>query len=70
MLVLGADDKAEIFFNGALKLSPDNCSVLTKLALCCYRMKDIERAKNFCARAEKLEPHNFQVKRMRAMLSK
>jgi hypothetical protein len=33
-------------------------------------MKDIERAKKFCAEAEKLEPHNFQVKRMRAMLSK
>jgi HEAT repeat protein/Flp pilus assembly protein TadD len=70
MLVLGAEDKAELFFNGALKLSPDNCSVLTKLALCCYLMKDIERAKKFCASAEKLEPHNFQVKRMRAMLSK
>lgn len=70
MLVLGADDKAEIFFAVALRLSPGNCSVLTKLALCCYRMKDIERAKKLCAEAEKLEPHNFQVKRMRAMLSK
>lgn len=70
MLVLGAEDKAEIFLNGALKLSPDNCSVLTKLALCCLLMKDIGRAKKFCASAEKLEPNNFQVKRMRAMLSK
>lgn len=70
MIVLGADDRAEALFETALKLSPGNCSVLTKLALCCHRLKKTDLARKYCDEAEKLEPGNFQVKRTRAMLSR
>ncbi|HOD39820.1 MAG TPA: HEAT repeat domain-containing protein [Candidatus Wallbacteria bacterium] len=70
MMMINADDKAEIFFTRALKLSPGNCSALAKLALCYYRMKDHKRAAETAAAAEKLEPFNFQVKRTRLLVNR
>ncbi len=70
MLVLEAYEEAAIFFETALKLSPNNCSVLTKMAFCSYKLNDIKRAKELLATAKKIEPYNFQVKRSEAMFLK
>ena len=70
MLVLEAYEGAAIFFETALKLSPNNCSVLTKLAFCSYKLNDIKRAKELSSMAKKIEPYNFQVKRSEAMFLK
>ncbi len=70
MLVLEAYEEAAIFFETALELSPNNCSVLTKLAFCSYKLNDIKRAKELSSMAKKIEPFNFQVKRSEAMFSK
>jgi len=70
MLVLESYREAFLFFEAALKLSPDNCSVLTKLAFCSYKLNDIKQAKELCSKAKKIEPYNFQVKRTEAMFLK
>jgi HEAT repeat protein/tetratricopeptide (TPR) repeat protein len=70
MLVLEAYEEASLFFETALALSPDNCSILTKLAFCSYKLNDFKRAKEYSSKAKKIEPHNFQVKRAEAMFLK
>jgi len=61
---------ARKFFESALKLSPKNVTVLSRLVFCCIRQKDMKNAREYHQLAEKTDPDNFQVRRNRKLLAK
>lgn len=61
---------ARKFFESALKLSPNNVTVISRMVYCCIRQKDMKKALEYQELAEKLEPEDFQVRRNRKMLAR